>query len=74
MAPALCIGIPSPEDTLPNTMDRMKDYFRMGLPTSSIVDPIGLSGWVATPGRFEEALETVVRAAEIEIPLTEVLA
>jgi Uma2 family endonuclease len=57
VAPALCIGIPSTEDTLSKTMDRMKDYFQMGLPTCWIVDPIGLSGWVARPGRLEEALK-----------------
>jgi Uma2 family endonuclease len=73
-APDLCIEILSPEDTLSKTVDRLKDYFAMGVPTCWIVDPASRQGWVATPGRLEEASDGVLRAAGLEMALAEVLA
>jgi len=72
--PGLCIEILSPEDTLSKTVDRLKDYFGMGVPVCWIVDPVSREGWVATPGRLEEATDGILRAAGLEMPLAEVLA
>jgi Uma2 family endonuclease len=73
IAPELCIEILSPQDTLPRTMERVRDYFNMGVPLCWIVDPVGRAGWVATSGRLEEATDGVLRAPGIEMPLAEVL-
>jgi Uma2 family endonuclease len=71
--PALCIEILSPGDTMARIMERVKDYFAMGVPICWIVDPIGRKGWAATPGRLDEATDGVLRADGIEMPLAEVL-
>jgi Uma2 family endonuclease len=67
--PQLCIEILSPEDTLTKTVDRIKDYFAMGVPICWIVDPVGREAWVATPGLLDEAVDGMLRAAGIEMPL-----
>jgi Uma2 family endonuclease len=72
-APELCIEILSPEDTVTRTMERIKEYFRMGVATCWIVDPVSREGWVAKPGVLEEATDGVLRAGGIEMPLGEVL-
>lgn len=71
--PDLCIEILSPEDTMTKTLDRIKDYFSMGVSSCWIIDPISREGWVATPGRLEEAPDGILRAKGIEMPLAEVL-
>lgn len=71
--PVLCIEILSSEDTLPGTVERIKDYFGLGVPMCWIVDPVGFAGWAATPGRLEEALDGILRAGDIEMPLAAVL-
>ena len=71
--PDLCIEILSPEDTMTRTLDRIKDYFSMGVPTCWIVDPVSREGWVATPGHLQEPPDGILRAEGIEMPLAEVL-
>ena len=71
--PDLCIEILSPEDTMTRTLDRISDYFSMGVPTCWIIDPTSREGWVATPGRLEEPSDGILRAASLEMPLAEVL-
>ena len=71
--PALCIEILSPEDTVTRTLERIKEYLSMGVPTCWIIDPVRREGWVATPGRLEEATDGVLRAEVIEMPLADVL-
>jgi len=71
--PDLCIEILSPEDTLTRTMDRIRDYFNMGVPTCWIIDPVSREAWVATPGHLDEVLDGILRASGIEMPLAEVL-
>jgi Uma2 family endonuclease len=72
--PELCIEILSPEDSMTRTLERIKEYFSMGVPAYWIVDPVRREGWVATPGLLEEATDGVLRAGAIEMPLAEVLA
>jgi Uma2 family endonuclease len=71
--PDLCVEILSPEDTMTRTLDRIKDYFTMGVPTCWIIDPVSREGWVATPGHLEQAIDGILRARGIEMPLSEVL-
>jgi len=71
--PDLCIEIISPEDTMTRTLDRIRDYFTMGVSTCWVIDPISRQGWIATPGRLEEATDGILRASGLEMPLAEVL-
>lgn len=73
-APDLCIEILSPQDTMTRTLDRIRDYFNVGVPTCWIIDPVSREGRAATPGRLEEATDGILRAANLEMPLAEVLA
>jgi Uma2 family endonuclease len=71
--PRLCIEILSKEDTMTRIMERVKDYFHMGVPFCWIIDPIARTAWVATPGLLAETLDGILRAGDIEMPLAEVL-
>jgi Uma2 family endonuclease len=71
--PVLCIEILSPEDRMSRYLTRMSDYFEMGVPVCWIIDPIGRRGWVATPGQLVEAVDGILRSADFEMPLAEVL-
>jgi len=67
--PELCIEILSPEDTLTKTMERIRDYFGIGVATCWIIDPVSREGWIATPGHLEEAPSGLLCAQGIEMPL-----
>jgi hypothetical protein len=45
----------------------------MGVPVCWIIDPARSEGWVATPGRLEEATDGILRAGGIEMAFAEVL-
>ncbi len=70
--PVLCIEVLSPEDRMSRYLERLNDYFEMGVPHCWIVDPIARRGWVATPGHLDEALDGVLRSGEFEMPLSAV--
>jgi Uma2 family endonuclease len=72
-APVLCIEILSPEDRMSRYLDRINDYFAMGVPACWIVDPIARRGWVATPGHLYEAMDGFLRSGEFEMPLASIL-
>jgi Uma2 family endonuclease len=72
--PILCIEILSPEDRMSRYLERVKDYFDIGVPTCWIIDPVARVAWVATPGNLAEATDGTLRAGEIEMPLDAVLA
>ena len=71
--PILCIEILSPEDRMSRYLERVNDYFEMGVPTCWIIDPIGRRAWAATPGHLDEATDGILRAGDLEMPLAEVL-
>jgi Uma2 family endonuclease len=70
--PRLCIEILSKDDRMSEIMDRAADYFQMGVPVCWIIDPAKGHGWIATPGQLLEPLDGVLRAGEIEMPLSAV--
>ena len=72
-APELCIEVLSPEDTLTRTMERVGDYFAMGVPTCWIIDPVRREAWIATSGHLAEVTDGVLRAGDVAMPLAEVL-
>lgn len=73
-APLLCIEILSKDDSMSAIMERVKDYFAMGVPVCWIVDPRGSEAWIATPGLLTEPPDGVLRAGSIELPLSAIFA
>jgi len=71
--PLVCIEILSTCDTLSQIWDRTQDYLAIGVPVCWIIDPVSRRGWIATPAGLVEARDGVMRAGEIEMPLSEVL-
>jgi Uma2 family endonuclease len=71
--PILCIEILSPEDRMTRLLEKVNDYFQMGVPTCWIIDPVARLSWIATPGLLAEATNGILRAGDLEMPLAEVL-
>jgi Uma2 family endonuclease len=70
--PLLCIEILSPSDTLSQIWERTQDYLSVGVPTCWIIDPLTLHAWTVTSAGLTEAKDGILRAGEIEMPLSEV--
>ena len=71
--PALCVEILARDDRFTAFMERLDDYFRMGVPVCWVIDPLARRAWIATHGQLTEPSDGVLRAGEIEMPLREVL-
>jgi Uma2 family endonuclease len=71
--PILCIEVLSPEDRMSRYLERVDDYFKMGVPTCWIIDPTARRAWIATPGHLDETEDGILRAGDLEMPLAEVL-
>lgn len=71
--PLLCVEILSPGDTLTSIWDRIEDYLKIGVPVCWIVDPETGSAWTATSAGLNKISDGMLRAGEIEVPLSEVL-
>jgi Uma2 family endonuclease len=71
--PVLCIEILSPDDRMSRYLERVNDYFEMGVPACWIIDPAARRAWIATPGLLAEAAGGILRSGEFEMPLAEVL-
>ena len=70
--PLLCIEVLSPSDSLSSIWKRIEDYFLIGVPVCWIVDPASHDAFIATPAGLNKVRDGVLRAGEIEVPLTEV--
>ncbi|HEY3824797.1 MAG TPA: Uma2 family endonuclease [Bryobacteraceae bacterium] len=71
--PILCIEILSPEDRMSRYLERVNDYFEMGVPLCWIIDPTARRAWVATPGNLAEAMDGILHAGDLEMPIAAVL-
>ncbi len=71
--PELCVEILSKDDTMRELMDRVDDYFEIGVPVCWLIDPRRRRAWIAKPGQMVEPVDGVLRAAGIEMPLSAVL-
>jgi Uma2 family endonuclease len=54
-------------------LDRIDDYFQMGVPVCWIVDPFRQRGWIATPGQLSEPVDRILLAGEIAMPVAAVM-
>ena len=54
-------------------LERVNDFFDMGVPACWIIDPLGRRAWIATPGHLDEATDGVLRSRDLEMPLADVL-
>ena len=71
--PLLCIELLSKDDRMNEVVERVDDYFQMGVPVCWIIDPVKGRGWIATPGQLLEPSDGTLRAGDIAMPLFEVV-
>lgn len=71
--PELCIEILSPQDTMSQTLEKVRDYLGMGVPACWIIDTETGYGWIATPGRLDDARDGILRANGLELRIAEVM-
>jgi Uma2 family endonuclease len=70
--PVLVIEILSPDDTVPQTEDRIDDYLAMGVPFIWLIDPRNLDrAWIYEPGQRSKVCDRILTAGEIRVPLNE---
>jgi hypothetical protein len=58
---------------LNEVVERLDDYFQMGVPVCWVIDPVKGRGWIATPGQLSEPSDCIQRAGDIEMPLSAVV-
>ncbi|MBC8167423.1 MAG: Uma2 family endonuclease [Bryobacteraceae bacterium] len=68
--PLLCVEILSPEDRMARIESRIADYFSIGVGTVWVVDPYSRNAWIYTGGHRVDVVDGVLRAGEIEVPLS----
>jgi Uma2 family endonuclease len=70
--PVLVIEILSPDDTAPQTEDRIDDYLAMGVPCVWLIDPRNPDrAWIQEPGQRDKVSDRILTAGEIRVPLHE---
>ena len=69
--PFLCIEIVSPDDSLTEYREKIREYRAMGVPYIWIVDPIELDGEVYTGEGSTAVPDGVFRAGGIEVNIRE---
>jgi Uma2 family endonuclease len=70
--PVLVIEILSPDDTVPQTEDRIHDYLAMGVPCVWLINPGRLDrAWIYEAGGRRDVSDGVLTAGEIRVSLAE---
>lgn len=69
-APVLAIVVLSPDDTAAELQAKIDDYLAMGVPTVWVIHPKTKRGFVYTNEGSHEALDGVLCAGEISLPLS----
>lgn len=67
--PLICIEILSKDDTMSSMQERIHDYLQMGVPSVWVIDPVGRWASSYTVEGSREALDGVLRAAGVELPI-----
>jgi Uma2 family endonuclease len=65
--PLLCIEILSKDDSMPGIMERIDDYFAMGVPNVCVVDPLRRRGYHFTPEGMHESKDGVLRTTNPDL-------
>ncbi|HEY7336288.1 MAG TPA: Uma2 family endonuclease [Bryobacteraceae bacterium] len=68
--PFLCVEILSKDDSMPGIMERIDDYFAMGVPNVWIVDPLRRRGYHFTPEGMREAKDGVLRTTNPDLEVS----
>ena len=71
-APFLCIEILSPDDTMREVVEKLKEYAAMGVQHNWLVNPFRKKAFIYSAGRLEEVTSPAVVAGDISIPLSDV--
>jgi Uma2 family endonuclease len=72
--PFLCVEIHSPEDPMSCFLERIDDYFAMGVPNVWVVDPARRCAYFATASGDLHRVTEVLRTGDpsFEVPLAEI--
>jgi Uma2 family endonuclease len=72
--PFLCVEIQSPEDLFSDFMERIDDYFTMGVPNVWVIDPARRCAFVATANGDLHRVADTLRTTDpiLEVPLSEI--
>jgi Uma2 family endonuclease len=72
--PFLCVEIRSPEDPMSGFLERIDDYFAMGVPNVWVVDPARRCAYFATASGDLHRVTEVLRTGDpsFEVPLAEI--
>ena len=70
--PFLCIEILSPDDTIRELVEKIKEYTALGVPHNWLVDPVGKKAFTYSGNGLEEVTDPDLVAGDISIPLSEV--
>lgn len=68
--PALVIEVLSPEDRMSDMQERIDDYLEFGIPFVWVVNPATRRGYIYTREGSREAKDGIMRAGELEVPLS----
>ncbi len=68
--PALAVEVLSPDDRMSSMQQRIGDYLEFGIPYVWVIDPETRRGYVYTSEGSKEAKDGVMRAGELEVPLS----
>ncbi|MGI8744486.1 MAG: Uma2 family endonuclease [Bryobacteraceae bacterium] len=73
--PFLCIEILSRDDRPSDLMERISDYFAMGVRFIWVIDPLARKAFIYSPGSVREVTDGFLRThdPEITVPLAEIL-
>jgi Uma2 family endonuclease len=72
--PFLCVEILSPDDRMNRVLDRVKDFFEMGVPNVWIVDPALRCAYEVAPSGDLHPVTDILRTSNptLEVPLAEI--
>ena len=69
--PLLCIEIVSPDDRMPDLVNRAADYADVGVPLTWILDPASKRSYIYDQDGLRESREAVLHCDRIELSITD---
>ena len=71
--PLLCIEVLSPDDRMRDIVEKMEDYFRMGVPAVWVIDPRRRTAMMSTGGALEQVEVLTVPGTEIALSMAQIV-